>query len=390
MHARSKRILILGTGPPQADAIRCSKALGCEVHAVASKPEGPGLPLADRFEAINIVDRRSVLAYAKHWACDAVYSVGSDIAMPTVAYVADAMGLRCPLTLSTAERLQDKERLRGFLAKSSLSPLPFAAVACVEDLPDWPKFPAIVKPVDSQGGRGVAMARRRAELAALVRNALRFSRAGKAIIEEYVSGPEFSVNAFLQGGQMKAAVITDRLVHAAYPSGVVLGHVIPSAVPDAVRGNALELAARIAREAGLEDGPVYFQMKHVGERVFVIEVAPRLDGCHLWRLIKEMYGADLLEASLRFVLGRPGNMPFDLQPRYDKLRLDFFTQRPGAVFVRQPVDEAALYSELFYQPGEVVRAVNGYAEKTGYQIRRAGPRRDETRRGETRRGRECE
>ena len=161
MHARSKRILILGTGPAQADAIRCSKGLGCEVHAVASKPEGPGLPLADHFEGIDIVDRRRVLAYAKRSACDAVYSVGSDIAMPTVAYVAEAMGLRCPLTLSAAERLQNKERLRNFLKTSSLSPLHFAAVGRAEDPPDWSKFPAIVKPVDSQGGRGV---RRTSEL----------------------------------------------------------------------------------------------------------------------------------------------------------------------------------------------------------------------------------
>ena len=57
---------------------------------------------------------------------------------------------------------------------------------------------AIVKPVDSQGGRGVANVQRPEDLLEFIEHALTFSRDGKAIVEEYVVGSEFSINAFLR------------------------------------------------------------------------------------------------------------------------------------------------------------------------------------------------
>lgn len=223
--------------------------------------------------------------------------------------------------------------------------------------------------MDSQGGRGVSAVHQPGQLPALINDALRFSRKGEAIIEEYVTGPEFSINAFLKNGQVVLAVPTDRFVDMAYPCGAVIGHGLPSRIPDSVSEQAIKLVNLIAKAAFLSEGPIYCQFKHVGEEVFLIEATPRLDGCHIWRMISYMYGVDLLEASLKLVLEEECEFPAQNSPAFDELRIEFFVQRPNTPF-QQPHELAkSLYTEWFYEEGDIVRAVNGYAEKTGYQIR---------------------
>lgn len=369
MKTDSKKILILGMGSAQADAIRCAKRLGCEVHAVANKLAGPGMAYADHVEAVNIVDMDGVLDYASNVGFDAVYSVGSDIAMPTVGYVAERLGLACPVTRATAELLNHKGRFRAMLVDRGLWTLKHAVARSASDVKDWNTFPAIVKPVDSQGGRGVAVAQKPGDFEYLVDHAVSFSRDGKAIVEEYVTGPEFSIDAFLRDGELVLGFVSDRFVDMAYPCGVVVGHGMPARVPRVVQKKALALAAKAARAAGIADGPAYFQLKHVGDKVHLIEATPRLDGCHIWRLIDQMYGVDLLEASLRVALGEDVKIQDDPVPKHDALNLEFFVQKPGTPFHEQSVSPEALFSEWFFADGEPVRRINGYAEKTGYQIR---------------------
>jgi len=371
MSSSPKKILILGVGSAQADALRCCKELGLETHAISYKREGPGLEVADHFEVINITDKEQVLAHAKSIACDAVYSVGSDIAMPTVGYVAETLGLPCPVPEAIAELLNHKGRFRKLLAENELWPLRHQVVEVGADGAGWSYFPAIVKPVDSQGGRGVATAQCSEDLPPLIENAVSFSRSGQAIIEEYVTGPEFSINAFMCGGDLAFACLSDRFVDMAYPCGVVIGHGVPARIPETVQENAIKSAVAIAKAVGLKDGPAYFQMKHVGDDVYVIEATPRLDGCHVWRLVKHMYGVDLLEAALRVALGEQVVLPGKPEQKYKDLHLDFFTQKPNTPFHLQESDEKALFEEWYYGEGEAVRPINGYAEKTGYQIRQA-------------------
>src|SRR5690606_37258886 len=89
----SKRVLILGVGSAQADAILACRARGHRVFAISYRNEGKARDLPDEFAMVDIADEQAVLAYAKSIAADIVYSVGSDIAMPTVAHVSAALGL---------------------------------------------------------------------------------------------------------------------------------------------------------------------------------------------------------------------------------------------------------------------------------------------------------
>ena len=87
-----KKVLILGIGSAQLDAILRCKEHDHEVFSLGYSKEGQGLPYADHFEVIDIADKLKVLEYARAHEVDLVFSIGSDIAMPTIGFVSGRLG----------------------------------------------------------------------------------------------------------------------------------------------------------------------------------------------------------------------------------------------------------------------------------------------------------
>ena len=92
------KVLILGVGNAQVDAIKYLKSAGHKVVGISYREEGAGVSLVDEFALIDIVDKEAVLNFTKGKKFDLVYSIGSDVAMPTVSFVSDALGLPCFFT----------------------------------------------------------------------------------------------------------------------------------------------------------------------------------------------------------------------------------------------------------------------------------------------------
>jgi len=368
----TKKILILGVGNAQCDAIRYCKNKGYEVYAVSYRKEGKGIKLVDHFKQIDIIDKEAVLDYAKSIQVDIVYSVGSDMAMPTVGYVSENMELPFFVNEKTALLLQNKNELRKFIKEKQLGYIPYLVASSSDELSAWQSFPAIIKPVDSQGQRGIFEVNSSEELLYYFNKSLSFSHAKKVIVEHYIDGPEISANAFVINGELVYSFLTDRFVVENVPGGVVRGHRLPSSISDTTRKQAQERVSSAIKALEIQNGPVYFQMKYNEKGVFIIEITPRLDGCHIWRLIKEKYGVDLL--ALSFTLLDPdekepiirGEDGQSLQE--GALDIEFMLQPPNTVFHQENPVKDALYEEYYYTEGDIVRPVNWHAEKTGYRI----------------------
>lgn len=364
------RVLILGTGNAQVDAITYCKQRGKEVHGLGHRRRGAGLRHVDHFEQIDIYDHEGVLHYAESWGADVVYSVGSDSAMPTVGFVSERLGLPCFVSYELATMLRDKSRVRTFLDENNLGPLSHLAGGSLEDFEGWDDFPAILKPVDSEGQRGVFEVADWTALEKHFHASLAMSRSRRVIVEHYVEGPELSANVFVRQGHVAHCLVTDRLVVEGFPGGIVRGHRVPSHAPPGVHSKTVALVHKVVKALGIDDGPVYFQLKSDPKGdVFVIEVAPRLDGCHLWLLLRHHTGVDLLDLSFRALWGEeaPGPRPMRATA---PLCLEFFLQPPGTEF-REPAEAGpkVMHRVSYYRSGDEVRPINGYTEKTGYEIR---------------------
>lgn len=358
-----KKFLVLGIGNAQVDLLEYLSGR-YEIHALANSPQARGYPLADHFETINITDKQQVLDYARAHDIDAIYSVGSDVAMPTVSYVAEQMGLPLLVSSDTAEVCNNKVALRNRL-KGVYGAVEFALM----DSPDagaGVPLPAMLKPVDSQGQRGVQTITDPSQIPAAFENAIAFSRSKQAILERKIDGPEISVNAYMRDGEMVFFLPSGRQAWPQFDGGIIHKHLLPGDLSPAAVANVHRLASDTVAALQIANGPVYFQIKMDGDTPYLIEVTPRLDGCHMWRFIEAATGVNLLDAAVTQLLGGTPEFPDTLTIRPGVL--EFFCQPPGEEFAPLDPDPEAQSVVWYYTAGQCVSRMNGFMEKCGFQI----------------------
>lgn len=366
-----KTALVLGTNAGQADLIRYLKSAGWTVIGCSPIPGEVGQQFCDAVEHVNIVDLDALEAVARKHNVDLIYSISSDVAIKSVVALSERMGLPHFFDSAFIDLLDNKAALRAFLAQHDLSPVPFRHVASAEEAAGWSAFPCVVKPVDAQGQRGVVKVSNSAELVDAVKQGLEISRSKKAIIEGYLDGVEVSCNVLICGGKTQMKALSERLVHKDLALGLPAGHLIPPVHVSAKhQEEALALVDAIVAKLNHKAGVLYFQMIITEEGPRVVEIAPRLDGCHMWRLIEASYGADLIQMTVDCLTGKPVD---HIPPEYSGANMELmFQQMPPGERLDQsrfPKPENAVYHEYRYENGEAVRAVNGTLEVIGYYVR---------------------
>lgn len=367
-----RKILVLGIGNAQLDLIKWSKEYGLEVHACSYSKSGKGEQYVDYFELIDIKDADRILQYVKANNIDLIYSIGSDVAMPTIAFVAEEQGLFSFISQKTANVCQNKAILRESLGSDFSYNIPFRKGKHLTELESWDTYPAMIKPVDSQGQRGIYQVGSFDEVKANFKKSMEFSSSHEVIIEKYLEGDEISINAYIVHKEITFFYLSDRISHKEYPGGIIKEHLYPSKY--AYMEESLKtLVSKTIDKLDISNGPVYFQISIYRETPYIIEVTPRFDGCHIWRLIKMTKGIDLLEITMSHLLTRhvdPSSFTAVKGTNGQAFILRFLSQPPLSTVDysdSKPVS-GHLYKEFYYTEGKTVPTMNGFIEKTGYYI----------------------
>ena len=154
-----------------------------------------------------------------------------------------------------------------------------------------------------------------------------------------------------------------------YTGGLIWKHRLPSRWADhpEAMSAVTDLVSETLNRLGICNGPAYFQiMMDRRGTPRLIEVTPRLDGCHMWRLIRYSTGVDLLEMTVKAMEGeKAGRTEYSVRP----YMTEFLCLPPETVFSKDLFhDRTCDYLEWYYRDGETVRKMNGYKEKCGYRI----------------------
>lgn len=359
----------MGTGDAQVDLLRFLSEHHT-VHAVSYDSVGRAKVFTDYFELIDIKDKQAVLNYSREREIDLVYSIGSDLGMVTSAWVSHELDLPTFITPETAITCNVKSMLRKQLGNLTGN-IPYQILKKPDDIGDF-GFPCIIKPVDSQGQRGVFLVKDRNELLHRFPRSMAFSRRKTVIAEKYIEGPEISVNVYLVDGKIRFAMISDRIVWPEYPGGIIHKHRIPSQYSSGEsKAKIQHLISEVIDVLGIRNGPVYFQIKMDQKYPKLIEVTPRLDGCHLWRLIKYATDVDLLETTLTHLQGDTATQ-LEKTSTNGNWTLEFMCEKPSTILNKDKFNlNSSVYHEWYYEDGEMVMPTNTYMEKCGYKIYQA-------------------
>ena len=292
-----QRLLVLGAGPAQIGLLRAARERGLHVIAVDRDPGAPGFRYADKRAVVSTEDEPGVDRLARAESVDGIVSPGADWPVGVAARVAARLGLPPPIDAATATLATTKSRQRARFAEAGV-PQP--------RLLEEPVAPSVVKAPDRQGQRGLTFVRTEAELAPAIDVALEASRNGSYIVEEYVDGPEVTVQAVSVDGVFHPLLVTDRITADPPAFGVALAHVWPC-VPGTQSPIA---AARAAAEAlGIRNGPTYTQLRLGEDGTRVVELAARLGGGHDAELTEAVTGVSLNGLALDFALGNEACVP---------------------------------------------------------------------------------
>src|SRR3954449_2499739 len=168
--------------------------MGLRVAAVDRNPDAPGLKEADIAKVVDFSDTEAVLKATARLKIDGVLTVSADRAVPVVAAVAEARGLP-GIGVDTAHLMTNKIAMRRRLAEHGVPQPRFAAVRTLSETRragDDVGFPAVLKPADSGGQRGVFRVESLDDVDRHLHEALVASPTGEAILEEFVDGTEMN------------------------------------------------------------------------------------------------------------------------------------------------------------------------------------------------------
>ncbi|MDD3307631.1 MAG: ATP-grasp domain-containing protein, partial [Acetobacterium sp.] len=333
------RLQILGGGNNQLGAIRRAAEQGYEVVLVDYYENPPGRVYAAFNEVVSTFDVEKNIEIGQKYRVDGVMTMGTDQPVYTVARVAEALKLPAFLDVKTAQAVTNKEIMKKIMTDNQIPTVPYHFVTKAVRAADLGKtpFPVVIKPLDSQGQRGVFKLNTPAEVIKSLPETLSFSRAEKVLLESFYPSDEITVSAWVDKGVPDMLTITDRESFSFDRNiGICYAHEYPSRHIDRepeIRG----LVEKITQAFEISAGPLYIQLL-VGEQGIVVnEVAARIGGAHEDIFIPYLTGFDILDRVINFSLGIDDAASQSDQPQTRAARLSehlsvqLFFAKPGKI-----------------------------------------------------------
>lgn len=318
---KPKAIIIIGGSYLQLPQIRWARELGLHVIVTDKNPEVPGREMANRFVRVDGTDIDGFIKLASEvnraYQLIGVYA-SSDFGLATVAAVSQALGLPgCPP--GGIEKALNKSKAREIWLTNGLS-VPrgvkvHSQAAAVEAILEI-GLPAIVKPVNGSGSRGVRSINNRSDLREAFAEAQSVS--DEVLVEELIGGRHIDVNGLIIGGTFYGCGISERFF-STRPFHYPLWGYQEAELSDEQKSKTYQLVDRAARCLGIELGPVKADVILTKAGPFLIELSPRFHGDIGTSFVTPLAtGMSPIQAYFAFLAGEEDFSDF-LQPDFSQL-----------------------------------------------------------------------
>lgn len=296
--------MVLGAGPYQVSLISRAAELGYEVVTIDYLPDNVGHSFGHHYVNTSTTDALSVLSAAKELAIDGIVT-NSESSLPTAARVAEELVLPGPGTACVATML-NKAKFRAFQHQHGLDAPTFVSLEGgdeenVIDKLAGIQLPAIVKPADSSGSRGIHKVN---ELdsnkpTSAVVDAMSHSQSRCVCIESFREGIEVGGDGFLRDGELASLTLTEK--H--FENFIVTGHSIPTAISDSEVERIKEEIELTCKYLGYTSGYLNVDTIIGSDSVTILEMSPRLGGNGIHQLIQRATGNSPLDSVIRTAVG---------------------------------------------------------------------------------------
>ena len=372
-----KKLMVLAAGLLQIPVIKKAREMGVYVIAVDDDPNAPGMALADK--AIvpgGLMNEDKLVAIAKEEQIDGVIHPCSEVAMNVMGRINDELHLS-GISKEMAIRATNKHLMREAFEKYG-APSPKSILTNDEE-DAWEIFcdqfstNAILKPSRNSGSRGIAKVEKgitKDVFIELYRRALDESRDHSVLIEQFIEGPEFSVEVIVWNGEPHVLAVTDKKTTEA-PYFVELGHNQPSVFPEEIQQKLKDGAMAGIKALGLSNCAAHCELKVQNGEAYLMEIGARMGGDFISTELTHLStGIDMVAATISVVLGMEPN----LQPIEEKhgVCIRYFTPKPGKLISiegEEALKNAHVYdAEIYHKIGDVIPEVKSSLDRSGHVI----------------------
>lgn len=365
----SKTLAIIGASYLQRPLVERAKEMGLRTICFAWAEGAVCREICDAFYPISITEKEEILQVCRQERIDGVCTIASDVAAPTVAFVAEQMGLTGN-SYEAAVRANNKFAMRNaFMAAGVPCPSYQVCKSADEIVGESVRFPVIVKPTDRSGSLGITKVSNEADLRRAITIAVAHSFEHEALVEQFIEGREISVEFISYGGKHYPLQITDKVTTEA-PHFVELAHHQPANLTEEQYRTIDALTERALDALGVTNGASHSEYKitATGE-IYVMEIGARMGGDFIGSdLVRLSTGYDFVEGVIQVALGLfvPPVQPIRKYSGVYFLSAD--TSR-----VKDYIDHKDAYPEIVMaeQTCETLRHVNCSSERSGYFIYQA-------------------
>lgn len=372
-----KKLMILGASVLQIPAIVEAKKMGLYVLAVDMNPNAEGFSYADKKIVVSTTDTEKVLEEAKKNKIDGIITIASDRPMTTVAKVAKKLDL-IGIDEKTAINATNKSKMRDAL-KAYGVPIPmYFSVAnydqylkAVDEI-IMKSYKCIIKPEDNSGSRGIRLVESTdaCDLKKIFDYCKSNSNSGKLLVEEYMEGPEVSVETISKDGVCNVIQITDKITTGP-PYFVELGHSQPSSLDKETIDKIKKVAIDTNRAIGIENGPSHTEIKVTKDGPKVVEVGARLGGDNITtHLVPYSTGVNMVKASIKIALGEE----IDVRKSFEKASVIRYKKcDTGKILKIKGIEEAKKIQgimdvEIVHGVGEYSHTIKNSNDRVAYVI----------------------
>ena len=300
-----KKLAIIGASYLQVPLIKKAKEMGFETHVFAWAANDVGEKIADYFYPISIVEKEQILKKCQELQIDGICTIASDLAVITVNYVAEHMKLVGNTMQATVLSTNKHEMRKAFTAHGDPSPKSI----CIEDVADINaedmEYPLIVKPLDRSGSRGITKIYDASELNQAIAYAKSVGFDKRVLVEEFVEGDEYSVEAISYQGTHHVLAITKKYTTGA-PHFIETGHLEPAGLSSQMEEQVFSMVVHALDSLQIKNGASHTEFKITPDGALkIIEIGGRMGGDFIGsNLVQLSTGVDFVENVIRVAMGQ--------------------------------------------------------------------------------------
>lgn len=330
-------------------------------------------PCVAHFEGIDFRQPlkaiRRILELARRFDVAGIVPV-SEFGLEASAAVAEI--LKLPTNpLAAVRNTRDKAKMRRALAKADLDPVRFAECRTLDEATAFMQRiggPIFVKPVGSTGSDGVSRVDSLEDLPRALDAVARSLVSGAALCEEYLEGPEVSVEGVFCDGKFVPLVVSDKHIDG---RRVEFGHDQPSRISTALREQICDLTARMLKELGVDHGATHTEFKLTSDGPRLVETHTRMAGANMPRITELTTGVDLEDFLVAAAVGENPKVAPAVTGRFAAVRW-LIARQPGEIAALElPAlrrEDGEMEVGAWARPGSVVNGSSTVGNQIAYAI----------------------